>query len=134
MSDDRTPRAAVGVVVVEAGRILLIRRGPGAYADHWAVPGGRQRFGETMVDAAVRETREETGLDVEIGEPLWIGDILDEQRPPRYHFTVVDFEATVVGGELRAGDDAVEARWVELDEVRRLPLTPTMHLLLDRIG
>jgi len=114
--------------------LLLIRRGRGAYVDHWAVPGGRQRRGETMRQAAARETLEETGLIVEVGDLLWAGDILDSARPPAYHYTVVDFAAIAVGGQLRAGDDAVEARWVPLDEVRAMPLTPTMFDLLDRLG
>lgn len=87
-----------------------------------------------MQEAVVRETREETGLEVTVGEPVWIGDIVDEAVPPGYHYTVVDFLATAVGGELRSGDDAAEVRWVDIDDARALPLTPTMHQLLDRLG
>ncbi len=128
------PTPGVGAVVIEDGRLLLIRRGRGAYADHWAVPGGRQRRGETMQEAAVRETQEETGLIVEVGDVVWAGDILDEAIPPAYHYTVVDFAASRVGGTLRAGDDAAEARWVSLADIRDLRLTPTMHDLLERLG
>jgi 8-oxo-dGTP diphosphatase len=134
MVDEAHPTPAVGAVIVHDGRLLLIRRAGGAYAGHWAVPGGRQRFGESMADAVQRETREETGLEVVVGEVAWTGDIIDGSTPPGYHFTVVDFFATAVGGELRAGDDAADARWVPLPEVRELPLTPTMYSLLDRIG
>jgi 8-oxo-dGTP diphosphatase len=128
------PTPGVGAVVTHDGRLLLIRRGRGAYADQWAVPGGRQRRGETMQEAAVRETQEETGLIVEIGDVVWAGDILDDAMPPTYHYTVVDFAASLVGGTLRAGDDAAEARWVPLAEIRDLRLTPTMHDLLERLG
>lgn len=134
MNDEPAPTPAVGAVIVQDGRILLIRRAAGAYADHWAVPGGHQRYGESMRDAVIRETWEETGLEVVVGEPVWIGDIIDEAAPPGYHYTVVDFFATAVGGELRSGDDAAEVRWVEIDDARALPLTPTMPLLLDRLG
>ncbi len=127
------PTPGVGAVVVEDGMLLLIRRGRGAYVDHWAVPGGRQRRGETMRQAAARETLEETGLIVEVGDLLWAGDILDSAQPPAYHYTVVDFAATTVGGQLKAGDDAAEARWVPLAQVRTMPLTPTMFDLLDRL-
>lgn len=87
-----------------------------------------------MREAAAREVLEETGLMVEVGDPVWVGDILDDADPPAYHYTVVDFLATVVGGELSAGDDAAEARWVPVSEVRALLLTPTMVDLLDQLG
>ncbi len=128
------PTPGAGAVVISDGRMLLIRRARGAYVDHWAVPGGRQRRGETMRAAAAREVLEETGLIIEVGDPVWVGDILDEAVPPAYHYTVVDFVGKVVGGELMAGDDAAEARWVPVDEVRALPLTPTMVDLIDQLG
>jgi ADP-ribose pyrophosphatase YjhB (NUDIX family) len=124
----------VGAVMIDDGRILVVHRGRGAYAGLWAVPGGRQRRGETMQEAVRREVREETGLIVEVGDPVWIGDIIDPTDPPGYHYTVVDFTAFVIDGELEAGDDAADARWVDLDEVRDLPLTPTMFELLTELG
>lgn len=87
-----------------------------------------------MRAAAAREVFEETGLIIEVGDSVWVGDILDEANPPAYHYTVVDFLGTVVGGELSAGDDAAEARWVPVDEVRAMPLTPTMVDLIDELG
>jgi acetyl-CoA carboxylase carboxyl transferase subunit beta len=128
------PTPGVGAVIIEDGRMLLIRRGRGAYLGHWAVPGGRQRRGETMREAVVREVHEETGLTVEVGDPLWAGDIMDDDQPPAYHYTVVDFAATPTGGRLEAGDDAAEVRWVSMGDVRSMPLTPTMIDLLDRLG
>ena len=127
------PTPGVGAVVVEDGMVLLVRRGRGAYIDHWAVPGGRQHRGETMREAAARETLEETGLIVDVGDVVWAGDIMDDALPPTYHYVVVDFAATRVGGHLEAGDDAAEARWVPLGEVRSMPLTPTMFDLLERL-
>jgi acetyl-CoA carboxylase carboxyl transferase subunit beta len=87
-----------------------------------------------MRDAVVREVREETGLTVDVGNLVWAGDIMDDTRPPAYHYTVVDFSATPTGGHLEAGDDAAEVRWVPVDEVRRLRLTPTMEDLFDELG
>ncbi len=128
------PTPGAGAVIIVDGRMLLIRRGRGAYVGHWAVPGGRQRRGETMRRAAAREVLEETGIEVEVGDVVWAGDIMDPNDPPAYHYTVVDFAATPVGGTLESGDDAAEVRWVPVDEVRSLPLTPTMFDLLDRLG
>jgi len=114
---------------VEKGRILLIRRGRNPGRGLWAVPGGKVRFGETMRQTAVRETREETGLEVDVGEPVWVGEVIEGG----HHIVIVDFSATVTGGELRAGDDATDVAWVGLDVVGELPLTGTMHQLLDTL-
>lgn len=126
---ERLPVVGVGVVVVEDGRILLIRRGREPGKGLWTVPGGKVRFGETMRETAAREGYEETGLVVEVGEPVWIGEIIEEE----HHIVIVDYSASVTGGALRAGDDAVDAAWVDLNEVRDLPLTVTMHQLLDTL-
>ena len=128
------PIPSVGAVIVDEGRILLVRRQRGAYPGSWAVPAGRQRHGETMADGVRREVLEETGLIVEVGDPVWIGDIIDQADPPAFHYAVVDFAAFVVGGELQAGDDAAEVRWVDLSAVRDLDLTPTMEEMLDQLG
>ncbi len=132
--EETHPIPSVGAVMIDDGRILVVQRGRGAYPGAWAIPGGRQRRGETMQEALRREVREETGLIIEVGDPLWIGDILDPTDPPAYHYTVVDFAAFAIDGELEAGDDAADARWVDLAEVRDLPLTPTMEEMLDELG
>ena len=125
------PTSGVGAVIRDAaGRLLLVRRARGAYAGYWAVPGGRQRLGETMRQAVAREVAEETGLEVTVGEAVWAGDIIDPADPPAWHYSIVDFAAEVVGGELRAGDDAVEARFVALADLDEYRLTPTMHELV----
>lgn len=113
------------------GRLLLVRRGRGAFKGLWAVPGGKVRLGETMREAAAREVREETGLDVRVGRVLWVGDAIGPGAPPEWHYTLVDFLGEVYGGELRAADDAAEAAWVASAEIDRYPLTPTMPGLLD---
>ncbi|MFQ5516094.1 MAG: NUDIX hydrolase [Acidimicrobiia bacterium] len=128
------PIPGAGAVVIRDGLLLLVRRGRGAYVGSWAIPGGRQRFGEALSATARRETREETGLDVEVGSVIWVGDAIDPTDPPRWHYTIVDFEARVSGGELRAGDDATAARWVKLSQVHNLSLTPTMPMLLAALG
>ncbi len=129
MSESERPLVGVGVVIVEKGSILLIQRGHDPGKGLWAVPGGKVGHGEGLRDAARREAREETGLEVEVGEPIWVGEHIDGD----HHIVLIDFLATVLGGELAAADDADDARWVTLDEAKEYPLTETMYDLIDTL-
>jgi 8-oxo-dGTP diphosphatase len=114
---------AGAVVRDRAGRLLLVRRGHEPSKGLWSVPGGRVEPDETPAQAAVREVREETGLEVVVGSLLASVEVGD--------FLVYDYAAEVVGGELRAGDDASDVRWCSFDEAALLPLTPG---LLDELS
>ncbi len=120
-------------MVIQGGALLLVRRGRGPNAGRWAVPGGKIDYGETMREAVVREVREETGLEVEVGEVVWVGDAFGEGDPPAWHYTLVDFRCRVIGGELTAADDALEVAWVPLEEVLDRPVTPTMTELVSML-
>jgi ADP-ribose pyrophosphatase len=128
------PIPGVGVAVLDDRRILLVRRGREPGRGKWAVPGGRPRLGEPIRRAAAREVREETGLEVEVGDVVWAGDSIGPGEPPAWHFTIVDFLGTVVGGQLEAGDDADQVVWADLDEARTFDLVPTMYELLDLLA
>jgi ADP-ribose pyrophosphatase YjhB (NUDIX family) len=103
--------------VVDDGRLLLVRRGRGAGAGKWSVPGGRVEPGETLAEAVVRELREETALDGVCDRYVgWV-----ERISPDYHYVILDFALTVLPAEPRAGDDAADVRWVPLDDVGGWP-------------
>ena len=123
----RRVELAVGAVVVHHDHVLLVRRSTPPEAGRWSFPGGRVEPGERMADAAAREAREETGLDVEIDRPLdWV-----ERIGPDHHFVIVDFAATVPERqEPTPGDDAADARWVHLDEISTLALVDGLLDLL----
>ena len=112
-------KLAVGAVVLQDAHVLLVRRANPPEAGRWSFPGGRVEPGERMADAAAREVREETGLDVESSRPLdWV-----ERIGPDHHFVIVDFAATVSERQTPTpGDDAADARWVHLDEISTLAL------------
>jgi ADP-ribose pyrophosphatase YjhB (NUDIX family) len=127
------PTLAVGAVIVEYGRLLLVQRSKPPAAGKWAVPGGRVEPGESLPEAAAREVREETGLEVEVGEIAWRGESIGPGTPPEWHFAIVDFWANAVGGELEAGDDAVRVEWVPISELPTLPMVDTMFDLAQEL-
>ena len=112
-----TPLVGVGAVVVDEGRVLLIRRGTEPLKGHWSLPGGLLEVGESLTDGVIREVREETGLIV---EPVALVELLDrihrEAGRVRYHYVIADYLCCVVGGQLQAASDADAVRWVERAE------------------
>ncbi len=116
------PLVGVGAVIVEGERVVLVRRAAEPMAGQWSIPGGLLELGETMRAGAVREAREETGLQVEAGEVLEVLDriVPDGHGKPRYHYVLIDFLCRRVEGELRAGGDAAEARWAKESELQSL--------------
>lgn len=111
------PLVGVGAVIVHEGRILLVQRGREPMKGRWTIPGGLIEIGEALQDAVVRETREETGLEV---EPVELVELLDrvhrEDGRVRYHYVIADYLCRVTGGTLAAADDAADVRWVERAE------------------
>ncbi len=111
------PLVGVGAVVVDDGRVLLVRRGSEPLRGHWTLPGGALEVGESLAEGVVREVKEETGLEV---EPIELIEVLDrihrEGERVRYHYVIADYLCRVMGGELQAASDADAVRWVERAE------------------
>jgi len=124
----RFPIPAVGAVIVEDGRVLLVRRGEEPSKGKWSVPGGRVEWGETLIEAVKREVREETGLEIEVGEVAGVFDVIDMVGEEiRFHYVIVDYFARRIGGMLAAASDADEARWVPISELPAYDLTPNLR-------
>ena len=135
----------VGAVIVDAStgdapknerRVVVIRRGRAPLLGEWSIPGGVVELGETVREAAAREALEETELVVDVGGARGPGSIsgqplagpgsvlgvfdrvvLDDAGRVRFHYVLVDILCRVVSGELRAGGDAAEARWLTREEL-----------------
>jgi ADP-ribose pyrophosphatase YjhB (NUDIX family) len=123
----------VGLYVVKDGKVLLVRRGNEPGRGKWSLPGGRIRFGERSEEAALREMREETGLEVRLRRVVDVVDVFwqSERGELLEHFVIVDFEAEVIGGELRPADDALDARWFSPEELKGLEMTESTRRFLE---
>jgi 8-oxo-dGTP diphosphatase len=110
-----SPLVGAGAVIWNDKReIVLIRRGKAPRQDQWSIPGGHVEWGESVREAVLREVREETGLSVEIAALIDVVDLVtrDETGNISSHYVLIDFAARLLGGELRPGSDAADARWV----------------------
>ncbi|WP_297092509.1 NUDIX hydrolase [Thermococcus sp.] len=109
----------VDIVIIHNNGVVLIKRKHEPFKGHYALPGGFVEYGEAVEDAARREAREETGLDVRLIK--LVGIYSDPKRDPRGHTVTAAFLA-IGSGELRAGDDAGEVHVVPVEEALKLPL------------
>lgn len=104
-------------VILQDGRIVLIRRNKEPFKGMWALPGGFAEENETAEECCGREAYEETGLRVRVKR--LIGIFSDPERDPRGTIAGA-YLCKVVGGELKGGDDAKEAKWFSLEKLPEL--------------
>ncbi|MFO7285701.1 MAG: NUDIX hydrolase [Gammaproteobacteria bacterium] len=116
------PTPCVLAVVERAGRLLLVRRANPPDEGLWGFPGGRVEPGEPLAEAAIRELREETGIDATAEDVLTAIDVIrrDDGGSLADHFVLVAVRCRWKAGEGEAADDALEARWFALDEIDAL--------------
>ena len=118
------PLVGVGAVIVEDGRVLLVKRGKAPLLGEWSIPGGMLELGETMRQGAEREALEETGIVVRATELLGVFDrvVPDDTKATLYHYVLIDFLCQRVSGDVLAAGDAADARWFTPDEVAEISL------------
>jgi 8-oxo-dGTP diphosphatase len=105
----------VDPVIVRDGKVLLQKRSFGIFKGHWVLPGGKVDKGEDTWGAAVREAKEETGLDVNIVRMIGFYD--DPDRDPEKNAVSIAFLCRPVGGKLRKSREATEMKWFPVNSV-----------------
>ncbi|GAB1643843.1 NUDIX hydrolase [Krasilnikovia sp. MM14-A1259] len=138
LNDPNAPKANSIVVAVTAfvldrqDRVLLIRRTDNGL---WALPGGAQEFGEYIADAAVRETKEESGIDIEVDGLIGIYTnpnhvVAYSDGEVRQQFSIC-FRGHYLGGTPQPSDESSEVRWVPRSDLDSVPINPSMRLRID---
>jgi ADP-ribose pyrophosphatase YjhB (NUDIX family) len=123
------PFVGVGALIFSdnqvGDQILLVERGKPPLVGYWSLPGGVVEAGERLEDALAREVAEETSLEVEVGDIATVFERIMPAEDGRceYHYILIDFYCTVLGGTLSAGDDSKQAEWRDLDDLDSILLT-----------
>lgn len=128
------PLVGVGGVVIIDGRAVLIRRGNEPRKGEWSIPGGKLELGETLAEGVRREVREETGLQVEVGELIEAFERVyrDAEGHVRFHFVILDFFCRASSTATLAGGDALEVALVSESEFERFELSEAVARVLHK--
>lgn len=130
-SETRFPRIGSAVIVIQGDRVLLGVRGKEPNRGKWVLPGGKIKPFESIEEAARREIREETGLDIELQGPATIKEIIN---PPGEHRVIIYSRAQPVGGKMSASSDLEEVRFCSRDDLRQLNLSSVVKDVLGELG
>ncbi|MFH2111370.1 MAG: NUDIX hydrolase [Candidatus Bathyarchaeota archaeon] len=122
-------------MIIHCGRILLSVRGKPPSEGLWGLPGGVVEVGETVEEALVREVLEETGVTVRPLKQVAVLDSVnrDEDGRVKYHYILFEFLCEYVSGAVQPGSDALDARWVPLDDLESVDIMPTTLRFIRKI-
>ena len=128
------PQAGVGAIIFRGNEVLLVKRGRPPAVGKWSIPGGLVELGESLEASVCREVLEEVGLEVKVIDLVTALDrvILDREGRIEYHYILLDFLCEALGGNLIAGSDADECRFVPIDELRLLDMTRGTEEIIRR--
>ncbi|MGE3831562.1 MAG: NUDIX hydrolase, partial [Parvibaculaceae bacterium] len=119
------PRLGVSAAIWRDGKVLLAQRGKEPLKGIWSLPGGSVELGEEVRKAALRELKEETGIEADLAGVVDVADVIrrDASGAVTFHYAVVCFAGRWTAGEAVAGDDAMAVAWATSDEMPRFALT-----------
>ncbi len=129
------PFVGVGAVIVDDGRVVLVKRGMPPLKGEWSLPGGAVEIGETLEACVAREIAEETGLDVEVGPVIEVFDRITHDASGRvqFHYVLVDYLCWPTGGgDLRASSDVDDVALVPVSDLERYALTEKATAVIAR--
>jgi 8-oxo-dGTP diphosphatase len=129
------PIVGVGAVVIDRRRVLLVQRGTEPLKGEWSLPGCVLELGETLQQGIAREVLEETGLEIDPDEIAGVFDRIlpDSAGKLQFHYVLIDYVCRLKGGELRAGGDANDARWVHENELKDFHLAEVTEKLIRQV-
>ena len=128
------PIVGIGAVIVDDGKVVLIKRRYPPLQGEWSLPGGGVEIGETLEAAVAREMLEETGLEVVVGPVIEVFDRImrDDEHRVRYHYVLIDYLCWPIAGDLRAGSDVDAAILVEPADLPAYKLTVKATAVIER--
>ena len=128
------PLVGVGAAIIRNSSVLLVRRKEEPAKGLWSIPGGLVGLGETADEAARREAKEETGIDIQIEKLLDVVDniVRDDQGKIRFHYVLAIFLARPLTAQVKPNSDVSDARWVRFSELPSYEMTKTAKKLLLR--
>ena len=130
----KSPITAVGVVVFREESILLIQRNKPPKSAEWSIPGGAQDLGEKLKNTAAREVHEEASIVIKNITLVDVVDFIkhDDNELIEYHYSLIDYMADYSSGELQAGDDAIDAKWVSINDLNAYNLWSETVKLIEK--
>lgn len=121
MGDYKNPSLTVDTIIFdESENIILIKRKNSPYKDHWALPGGFVEYGETVENAAIRETKEETSIDITLTNLVNVYSKPD--RDPRGHTVTIAYTAKGDFNQMKAADDACDIQIFSKSDLKKIDL------------
>ena len=133
------PVAAVGAVILDGDRVVLVKRAHEPLKGEWSLPGGAVELGESLETALAREVAEETGLAIDIGAVVEVFERIQVASDGRveFHYVIVDYVCRLSGGSaLACGSDAEDVRWVSVADLAAYKITDkataVIHKALER--
>ena len=130
--DEKRPRLTAAMLVENEGKILLGLRNKVNAQDHWVIPGGGVEYGETTEEAAIRELKEETNLDVEDVKLIGAKEIIANN--PDYHSIIFFYQGKAKHFDIKAQEDLAEVKFFTMDEIKNLTIVDSVKWCLEKAG